>query len=670
MLDLRHPGAAKMQRRKTGMVLIIVLVALVLLSLVGFTFSELMFSEYTAVNTVGRTVQARYLAESGVEAAQAFLLLNAQNRESAGGWYDNPGYFRAINVHNDTDPRFRGNFTLVAPLVENGEPTGGVRFGLDNESTRINLNTLLLADDLQSGAARKILLAVPQMTEAIADAILDWIDTDDEPREFGAELDYYAGLDPPYAPANGPLQSVEELLQVRGVTAQLLFGKDTLKNFGSSLSQNSQENDNLYTTSGASSLGTNSGDASTSGTTSSASSTSSLDSVLPDEAAIAGNAALLPLSGWSSLFTIYSAERNVTREGTSRIDVNQEDLTVLYGELSEALGEEWATFIVAYRQFGPYDPAAANNQQNGGQNSGGAAGGQTNPNGGQSGPASRGQAGAANGQGAGAAGGQGAAGQGSSAQIGSGASGSGTSGAGNSGGPTQSSGQGQSGAQSSGVAAVINDPNPEQGEAPGGRAIDKSIPAAFPLTSFLDLVGVRIQARFQNVTDPVILRAQFMNNPSAMRDYLPKLGDAITVNKAKTIPGRININQASRSVLLALPGVSTELVDSIIANRELQPRLDDLDRQHETWILAEGYLSLTQMKALLPFVTVGGDVFRVQSVGFYEEGGQGARVEAILDATASEPAIVFWRELSHLGRGFKSATLGGSSSGAAALSSP
>ena len=56
------------------------------------------------------------------------------------------------------------------------------------------------------------------------------LDADDEPRELGAEIDYYSALAPAYAPKNGPLETVEELLLVRGVTPQLLFGADINRN--------------------------------------------------------------------------------------------------------------------------------------------------------------------------------------------------------------------------------------------------------------------------------------------------------------------------------------------------------------------------------------------------------------------------------------------------------
>ena len=79
-------------------------------------------------------------------------------------------------------------------------------------------------------APAKLLMTLPGMTESIADAILDWIDPDDDSRIIGAERDYYSALDPAYDPRNGPLGSIEELLLVRDVTPALLFGADLNRN--------------------------------------------------------------------------------------------------------------------------------------------------------------------------------------------------------------------------------------------------------------------------------------------------------------------------------------------------------------------------------------------------------------------------------------------------------
>jgi hypothetical protein len=66
---------------------------------------------------------------------------------------------------------------------------------------------------------------VPSDTaSAIADAIIDWEDDDDEHRVNGAESDYYMGLPTPYPAKNKRLDSLEELLFVKGVTPELFNG--------------------------------------------------------------------------------------------------------------------------------------------------------------------------------------------------------------------------------------------------------------------------------------------------------------------------------------------------------------------------------------------------------------------------------------------------------------
>ena len=75
-----------------------------------------------------------------------------------------------------------------------------------------------------------MLMFLPGMTEEAADSILDWIDEDDEARPNGAEVDYYSTLPMPYAPKNAPLETVDELLLVKGVYPALLFGSDSNRN--------------------------------------------------------------------------------------------------------------------------------------------------------------------------------------------------------------------------------------------------------------------------------------------------------------------------------------------------------------------------------------------------------------------------------------------------------
>ena len=45
---------------------------------------------------------------------------------------------------------------------------------------------------------------------------------------MGAEIEYYSTVG--YSCKNGPLDTIEELLQVRGMTPELLFGADLNRN--------------------------------------------------------------------------------------------------------------------------------------------------------------------------------------------------------------------------------------------------------------------------------------------------------------------------------------------------------------------------------------------------------------------------------------------------------
>jgi general secretion pathway protein K len=59
-------------------------------------------------------------------------------------------------------------------------------------------------------------------------SIIDWIDSDDEVtylpfikyENSGVESEYYGSLEQPYQPKNKPLDAVEELLMIKGVTPQ------------------------------------------------------------------------------------------------------------------------------------------------------------------------------------------------------------------------------------------------------------------------------------------------------------------------------------------------------------------------------------------------------------------------------------------------------------------
>jgi len=207
------------------MILILVLVVIAMLSLAGYTFAELMFTERKATHLHGRERQLNAVVASGTELMQVLLEQPISAQAEVGGADDNPELFRHVLVLDVLDQHVHGYFTAAVPVTSSaadGQST--MRFGAESDSARLNLSSLLQWDRTKEGAAREALMHLPGMTEEIADAILDWIDADDDARAFGAESDYYSQLENGYEPRNAIPETMEELLLVRGVTRSLLFG--------------------------------------------------------------------------------------------------------------------------------------------------------------------------------------------------------------------------------------------------------------------------------------------------------------------------------------------------------------------------------------------------------------------------------------------------------------
>ena len=93
-------------------------------------------------------------------------------------------------------------------------------FGITDESSKVNLNTAPLA----------MLQKLPGMMTEFAASIVDWRDPNSDVTSGGAESEYYLRLPDPYECKNGPLETVEELFLIRGVTKDILFGQDVNRN--------------------------------------------------------------------------------------------------------------------------------------------------------------------------------------------------------------------------------------------------------------------------------------------------------------------------------------------------------------------------------------------------------------------------------------------------------
>ena len=322
--------------RRRGIALVAVMVLVIMISLGVYSFAQLMTAQEAGTVMAGRRLQARAAVASGVEYLKDYLSLAPVDRLALGGHWDNPNYFQRISVMDDGQDNLR--FSIISiDDDEYGEPNE-LRFGLTDEGSKLNVNFLVSeaygasqasegdsddemtvpgsgdapsdteTEEDEPSLARDALMALPGMTEMIADAILDWIDKDDVTREFGAEASAYATLG--YEPRNGPITSLDELLLVHGVTSELLYGSD--RNHNGLLEPNEQ----------------------------------TLASAVGD-----GSASMT--RGWSAFLTTRS--QDFVEQAETTVDLNQDDLEALYDELIDAgFDADFASYVVVYRQSGAY----------------------------------------------------------------------------------------------------------------------------------------------------------------------------------------------------------------------------------------------------------------------------------------------------------------------------
>lgn len=277
--------------RSKASILVALLWCLALLSLAVIGVLHTARLDLLVVKNYGDSIQAHYLALAGVEQAKALLYQEAKSRSRSaqshtGELYNAPQEFREVVLG-------RGHFQVIRR--GRNDEGGGIIYGVSDEESRLNINS----------ATPEELAKLYGMTPDVVASILDWRDEDNAVTPNGAEAEYYLSLQPPSLPRNGSLQTIRELLMVRGVSPELLLGDDRDQN--GLLGAQGDEEDNSRGDPGG---------------------------VLED-------------AGWSALLTVNSSVRNLTVAGDSRVNVQTADEQSLTG--IKGITPEIAKAIIAYR---------------------------------------------------------------------------------------------------------------------------------------------------------------------------------------------------------------------------------------------------------------------------------------------------------------------------------
>ncbi len=127
------------------------------------------------------------------------------------------GRLRDDQKENETDSASDSwNEPISATEIEGGE----VAARIEDQQGRFNLNNLVQEGKASAPdiARFRRLLEALELNPGLADTLVDWIDSDNQPRfPDGAEDEAYMSLESPYRTANTPFAHPSELLLVHGV---------------------------------------------------------------------------------------------------------------------------------------------------------------------------------------------------------------------------------------------------------------------------------------------------------------------------------------------------------------------------------------------------------------------------------------------------------------------
>ena len=320
---------------RRGMALLVVVVLTMLIALAAYRFSFYMESQYRLTRLHEEQVQAKLASLSGVELAASLVELPVSERSVLGGLENNPTILKHVSISSSAESNAASQlqqtssewrFGLISPNVSGSseidftrDQSADIRFGLENESAKIHLPTLIEIDRKQPGHARATLLNLPYATETLVDAWLQQLGVLNQRAASGSNL-----LDRLQANStNASLPSEIDQLKIRW------YGGDLNQNYRLDPLENRIAGQLLESLDTSSSTG--------------AAQTSSEST---------------PTLAWQRFVTWESGQRNESAIGQPRINLNEPNLAILYQQLSTVWPADWANFVIAMRQYGPTSSAA------------------------------------------------------------------------------------------------------------------------------------------------------------------------------------------------------------------------------------------------------------------------------------------------------------------------
>jgi general secretion pathway protein K len=206
-----------------GMALLITIMTVSLLVAITVQFHKTTWQKYQVSSNYKTGARLKVIADSGINIGLALL-----EQDSTENSFDSLlDTWKAVDQGDFSDLFAGGELQLtITDLTGRLQVNSLVRKSKKSEDRE---QDRLLEEEMRAIFTRLLLsgsFPVEDEVEArvIVDSLVDWIDEDDRESDDGAESSYYQSLENPYSCRNGPVQYIEEMLLVRGITRQLLFG--------------------------------------------------------------------------------------------------------------------------------------------------------------------------------------------------------------------------------------------------------------------------------------------------------------------------------------------------------------------------------------------------------------------------------------------------------------
>lgn len=198
-------------KKRRSSITIVVVWTLFFLAILGASFYLPLTLRINIVSKIFYPTKTYYLAKAGVQHALGQLFLD-----------DTPDYDYPSDPWSYEDKAFQdkkfgdGEFSIISYPKANI-----VKYGLIDQESKININKVSLT------VIKNIFKYTANISEddaiSIAQSIIDWRDEDNDLQEKGAEDEYYISLsNAQYHCKNRPLELLDELLLVKGITPEIL----------------------------------------------------------------------------------------------------------------------------------------------------------------------------------------------------------------------------------------------------------------------------------------------------------------------------------------------------------------------------------------------------------------------------------------------------------------